>query len=73
MYAPNLERDGARSGNAVLSRWPIARHEVRALPRRGAYEAVDDEGEERLCVFAEVNGPRGPIQIFCAHLSWSPE
>src|SRR3954454_335397 len=22
VFAPNLERDGARSGNAVLSRWP---------------------------------------------------
>ena len=73
VYAPNLERDGARSGNAVLSRWPITRHEVRVLPRRGAFDAVDEEGEERLCVFAEVDGPRGPIQIFCAHLSWSAD
>jgi len=69
VYAHNLERDGARSGNAVLSRWPIARHEVRMLPREGG-GARDDEGEERLCVFAEVDGPRGPIQIYCAHLSW---
>ena len=38
VYAANLERDGVRSGNAVLSRWPIARHEVRVLPRRGAHE-----------------------------------
>lgn len=73
VYAPNLERDGARSGNAVLSRWPIERSEVRTLPRRGVNEAVDEEGEERLCVFAEVAGPRGPIQIFCAHLSWSDD
>jgi endonuclease/exonuclease/phosphatase family metal-dependent hydrolase len=73
VYAHNLERDGARSGNAVLSRWPIARHEVRVLPRRGDDGAVDEEGEERLCVFAEVDGPRGPIQIFCAHLSWSAD
>ena len=73
VYAPNLERDGARSGNAVLSRWPITRHEVRVLPRRGAFDAVDEEGEERLCLFAEVDGPRGPIQIFCAHLSWSAD
>ena len=73
VYAPNLERDGARSGNAVLSRWPITRHEVRVLPRRGAFGAVDEEGEERLCLFAELDGPRGPIQIFCAHLSWSAD
>ena len=68
-----LERDGVRSGNAVISRWPIVRHEVRKLPREGAHGAVDDEGEERLCVFAEVDGPRGKIQVFCAHLSWSED
>jgi endonuclease/exonuclease/phosphatase family metal-dependent hydrolase len=70
VYAANLERDGARSGNAVLARWSITRHDVLVLPRRGAFGAVDDEGEERLCVFAEVDGPRGPVQVFCAHLSW---
>ena len=69
VYEANLERDGARSGNAVLSRWPIGRREVRRLPREGA-GAKDDEGEERLVVLAEVEGPRGPIQVYCAHLSW---
>ena len=69
VYAANLERAGARSGNAVLARWPITRHEVRVLPRRGAFGAVDEEGEERLFVLAEVDGPRGPIQVFCAHHS----
>jgi len=70
VYASNLTfADGTRAGNAVMSRWPIIRSEVRTLPRRGG-NAHDDEGEERLCVFAEVDGPRGPIQIFCAHLSW---
>jgi endonuclease/exonuclease/phosphatase family metal-dependent hydrolase len=39
------------------------------LPR-DAGNARDDEREERLCVLAEVDGPRGPIQIYCAHLSW---
>ncbi|HEY7107238.1 MAG TPA: endonuclease/exonuclease/phosphatase family protein [Acidimicrobiia bacterium] len=73
VYAANLERDGARSGNAVLSRWPVARHQVRVLPRRGDFDAVDEEGEERLCVFAEIDGPRGPIQLFNAHLSWSSD
>jgi endonuclease/exonuclease/phosphatase family metal-dependent hydrolase len=69
VYAPNLERDGARSGNAVLARWPLLRTEVRALPREGG-GARDDEGEERLALFAEIDGPRGAIQLFCAHLSW---
>jgi endonuclease/exonuclease/phosphatase family metal-dependent hydrolase len=57
----------------VLSRWPIERTEVRVLPRQGANGATDDEGEERLCLFAEIQGPRGPIQVFCAHLSWSED
>jgi endonuclease/exonuclease/phosphatase family metal-dependent hydrolase len=69
VFAPNLDFDGVRSGNAVVSRWPITASEVRALPRT-AGDAVDDEGEERLCVFAEVDGPRGAIQMYCAHLSW---
>ena len=76
VFAANLDRDGARSGNAVLSRWPIGRREVRTLPREahgvGANPLVfsDDEGEERLVVLAEIDAPRGPIQIYCAHLSW---
>ena len=69
VFAPNLERDGAFSGNAVVSRWPIRDHEVRVLPRT-AGETRDDEGEERLVVFAEIDGPRGVIQVYCAHLSW---
>jgi endonuclease/exonuclease/phosphatase family metal-dependent hydrolase len=70
VFGANLTfADGVRAGNAVMSRWPITRHEVRALPREGA-GAHDDEGEERLCVFAEVDGPRGPVQMYCAHLSW---
>jgi endonuclease/exonuclease/phosphatase family metal-dependent hydrolase len=69
VFAPNLERDGARSGNAVLARWPIGRREVRELPRV-AGDYADDEGEERLVVLADVDGPRGPLQIYCAHLSW---
>lgn len=69
MFVANLERDGARSGNAILARWPIAQNEFRLLPRT-AGDARDDENEERLVLFAEVDGPRGPIQMFCAHLSW---
>ena len=70
MYAANLERDGARSGNAILSRWPIVAHEVRTLPRDGATARSTTKAKSGSCVFAEVDGPRGPIQMFCAHLSW---
>ena len=69
VFAANLERDRVSSGNAILSRWPIRTHEVRVLPRR-AGDARDEEGEERLVVGAEIDGPRGPIQVYCAHLSW---
>jgi endonuclease/exonuclease/phosphatase family metal-dependent hydrolase len=70
VWSPNVQfPDGVRAGNAVISRWPIAVHEARALPREGA-GAKDDEGEERLALFAEVDGPRGTIQLSCAHLSW---
>jgi endonuclease/exonuclease/phosphatase family metal-dependent hydrolase len=68
-YAPNLERDGAHSGNAIVSRWPILRHEARLLPRV-ADGMSDDENEERIVLFAEIDGPRGAVQVFCAHLSW---
>jgi endonuclease/exonuclease/phosphatase family metal-dependent hydrolase len=70
VWAPNLTfPDGVQAGNAVISRWPIARGKVRKLPREGA-GAQDDEGEERIAVLAEVDGPRGAIQVFCAHFSW---
>ncbi len=69
VFAPNLERDGVRAGNAIVSRWPIAENGVRVLPRV-AGDTRDEEGEERLAVFADVEGPRGVIQMYCAHLSW---
>ena len=71
VYASNLTfADGVHAGNAILSRWPIARSEVRTLPLTAPNGSHDNDDEERLCVFAEVDGPRGPLQTFCAHLSW---
>jgi endonuclease/exonuclease/phosphatase family metal-dependent hydrolase len=55
---------GVRFGNAVLSRWPITDHEHRALP------ALDEPDEHRLVLRADVDGPRGPLQVFCTHLNW---
>ena len=70
VYAANLEHDGkARERGGLALADP--RHEVLTLRARGAHGAIDEEGEERLCVFAEVNGPRGTIQMSAAHLSWS--
>jgi endonuclease/exonuclease/phosphatase family metal-dependent hydrolase len=64
VYGARLDLDGVKMGNAVLSRWPIAGHEVRPLP------APADADELRTVVRADIDGPRGPIQVFCTHLHW---
>jgi endonuclease/exonuclease/phosphatase family metal-dependent hydrolase len=70
VYAPAFEIHGGWSGNAVLSRWPIARHSVVDLPMEGGGARDTDAGEKRVALFAEVSGPRGLVQVFCTHLSW---
>ncbi len=63
-YAIRYAIDGVAIGNAVLSRWPIAGFEVRPL-------AAPPELEElRNVVRADVDGPRGPLQIYTTHLNW---
>jgi endonuclease/exonuclease/phosphatase family metal-dependent hydrolase len=52
------------SGNAIVSRWPILRTAWRPLPTGG------EPDERRTMLFAEIDGPRGPIQVFCTHLNW---
>lgn len=64
VYQGAEKRDGLGFGNAILSRWPIARSDWRPLP--GAKES--DEG--RCVLFAEVEGPRGPVQAYATHLNW---
>jgi endonuclease/exonuclease/phosphatase family metal-dependent hydrolase len=56
--------DGIGFGNAVLSRWPIARRDSRPL------YGEEETGEGRVVVFAEVDGPRGPLPVFSTHLNW---
>lgn len=48
-------------GNAVLSRWPIARTLTYALP---------GTDERRSLVFAEIDAPNGKIPFFSTHLNW---
>jgi len=64
VFANRLEIDGVRFGNAVLSRWPIAASEHWPLP------APPDAEELRTLVVADVDGPRGPFQVWCTHLNW---
>jgi endonuclease/exonuclease/phosphatase family metal-dependent hydrolase len=51
-------------GNAVLTRWPISSARAAALP---APKGLD---ELRVVLRADVDGPRGPVQVFCTHLNW---
>src|SRR5262249_34303914 len=50
-------------GNAILSRWPIARAETFPLPRK-------DTDEFRSLVFAEIDAPSGTLHVYCTHLNW---
>ncbi|HSO96871.1 MAG TPA: endonuclease/exonuclease/phosphatase family protein [Acidimicrobiia bacterium] len=51
-------------GNAILSRWPIRDHEARPLP---APPGLD---ELRVVLRADIDGPRGPLEVFVTHLNW---
>lgn len=65
VQAARLEMSpGVLFGNAVVSRWPIIGHEMRPLP------PVDAPDEERLVLRADVQGPRGPFQVYSTHLNW---
>ncbi len=50
-------------GNAILSRWPITRTEVFALPRGGT-------DEFRNLLFAEITAPFGALPFFTTHFNW---
>ncbi len=64
VYGSRLEYDGVRFGNAVLSRWPITGSDVLPLP------ATEGTEESRTCVRADIDGPRGALQVFSTHLNW---
>lgn len=57
------ENYGFPTGNAILSRWPVLRTEVIALPDGGS-------DEQRSIVFAELDAPFGKVPAFCTHLNW---
>jgi endonuclease/exonuclease/phosphatase family metal-dependent hydrolase len=50
-------------GNGILSRWPIARSEVFALPRCGT-------DQMRNVTFAELDAPFAKVPFFTTHLNW---
>ncbi len=63
-YGTRMDLAGVNFGNAILSRWPITGSEVLHLP------APDDANEMRTCVRADIDGPRGALQVFSTHLNW---
>jgi endonuclease/exonuclease/phosphatase family metal-dependent hydrolase len=64
VWASRYAIDGVAVGNAILSRWPIAKSEVRWLPARPDLE------ELRNVIRAAVDGPRGRLAIYTTHLNW---
>jgi endonuclease/exonuclease/phosphatase family metal-dependent hydrolase len=63
-YATRFTGEDIQFGNAVLSRWPITAFEPRPLP------APPDQDEMRTVLRADIDGPRGPIELFTTHLHW---
>jgi endonuclease/exonuclease/phosphatase family metal-dependent hydrolase len=62
-WGMSSENYGFPTGNAILSRWPIAHSEVIPLPNGGS-------DEHRSIVFAELSSPFGKVPVFCTHLNW---
>jgi endonuclease/exonuclease/phosphatase family metal-dependent hydrolase len=57
LFVGDWEQDGWTSGTGLVSRWPITGHERQ--PLRG--DEGDGFGE---ALFATLDGPRGPVQVF---------
>lgn len=62
--AHRIGHEGVTFGNAILSRWPLGRQEVRPLPPHPDYE------EHRTMLGVEVLTPSGPAHVFCTHLNF---
>jgi endonuclease/exonuclease/phosphatase family metal-dependent hydrolase len=67
VFEKNIDHDGGKYGNAVLSRLPIVRHENHKLPS-------DYEGEQRGVLEVEVGDKDGETLLFlCTHLDYRPD
>jgi endonuclease/exonuclease/phosphatase family metal-dependent hydrolase len=63
-YAPAWTIGGGLTwGNAILSRWPLARSEVLPLP-------APPELDSRSIAFAVLDAPCGQVPVFCTHLTY---
>ena len=68
MAASRFFREGSRFGhadfgNAVASRWPIAKSEVQQLPDFG-------NSETRAALSVTLDAPFGALGFTCSHLNW---
>ena len=63
-YGSRLPFPEFHLGVGIVSRWPIVHSEERPLPDAG------EPGECRLVLRADIDGPRGPLQVFTTHLNW---
>lgn len=65
VYAPAVDFGGRLFGNALLSRWPVVRQDVLALPVDGV--------EPRALLRVLVETPSGTRAVFVTHLDWEPD
>lgn len=65
VFGANIELQGGHYGNAVLSRFPIARHKNHLLPNLGG-------SEQRGVIVAEITLPKRkePLRFFATHLDF---
>lgn len=66
-HAKCMTMNGVGFGNAILSRWPIT------LTKTITLSGTAETGETRNALYAQIDGPRGPIDFFCTHLNWRYE
>ncbi len=66
-FAARMDFAGQRFGNAILSRWPIAKHGHLGLP------CPPELDEFRLAVYATIDGPRGPVDVHTTHVHYKYE
>ncbi|QDV69096.1 Endonuclease/Exonuclease/phosphatase family protein [Rosistilla carotiformis] len=68
VFGANIDLQGGHYGNAILSRFPIIRHENHRLPN------IDD-GEQRGMIEAEIALPKSnqPLRLLATHLDHRPD
>jgi endonuclease/exonuclease/phosphatase family metal-dependent hydrolase len=64
VFAAGFDAGDALFGNAILSRWPIASSTTCSLPSTSTTE------EFRVALRVDVDGPRGPFEVYTTHLNW---